>query len=207
MSEDMAAVYDSEDTLRAQQLKSLLEREGITVRVINDAAQGDNDDAPHLSPGRTVLAVFEPDADQARLIASQFEESTEGFLTVESADDGRETLSERPVCPGCGKPRITACPACGTTGGENFYDAGLPLDAEADSESSATSLLVCQTCDEAFTPQYPRLCEWCNHDFGDGTQIDEPDDPLEIVSPRVIATIIALLAVCLGVAAYFALMF
>jgi hypothetical protein len=77
----------------------------------------------------------------------------------------------------------------------------VPAADEAESESPAP-LLMCPTCDEPFTPQYPRLCEWCGHEFPDGYEVELPQDPAEQINSRVIAVIVALLLLALAMAAY-----
>ncbi len=32
--------------------------------------------------------------------------------------------------------------------------------------------LLCHVCSEAFTPVFPRVCEWCDYDFGEGEEYD-----------------------------------
>ncbi|MFV2067293.1 MAG: hypothetical protein ACC645_09965 [Pirellulales bacterium] len=75
-----------------------------------------------------------------------------------------------PVCPECGKRRHTSCPVCGTSGnqfplGDTAYPLISPESGEAD---AARPLLICPTCDEPFEAAFLRLCEWCDHNFGDG---------------------------------------
>jgi hypothetical protein len=51
-------------------------------------------------------------------------------------------------------------------------------------------LLRCETCDEAFLPQYYRLCPWCGHDFGEGIEISTiMTDPLN-ARTRLVLTIV-----------------
>ncbi len=83
--------------------------------------------------------------------------------------------------------------------------------AAAETESTGTDqsqpekpaeLLMCPTCDEPFPPQYPRLCEWCGHQFADGFAIDLPQGPIEQINSRVIAVIVGLLALAAAMVAY-----
>ena len=76
-----------------------------------------------------------------------------------------------------------------------------PTDADAGFDVP-DNLLMCTTCDEPFAPNYPRLCEWCGHEFADGYAVDPPSE-LEPVNSRTMAVIfvLAVLAVCL--VAYF----
>ena len=46
--------------------------------------------------------------------------------------------------------------------------------------------LVCYVCSEAFRPTFPRRCEWCDYDFGEGENYPEPS---EIDNPEIDAFI------------------
>ena len=41
-------------------------------------------------------------------------------------------------------------------------------EGDADSERQSATVAVCHVCSEAFVPQFPRRCEWCGYDFGEG---------------------------------------
>lgn len=76
---------------------------------------------------------------------------------------------------------------------------------EDDATEVVTALmLTCPTCDEPFAPQYLKHCEWCGHEFPDGTEIEvrrieagRPEEPTDPLTPQAIATavVLALLAV------------
>lgn len=92
----------------------------------------------------------------------------------------RRLWAEWPTCPGCGKHRMTSCPACGEASeqfrlataesqGAEPPPASLPiLDL---SEDDRYPHLVCPTCDDHFRPQFYQQCAWCGHEFEDGKQV------------------------------------
>ena len=118
---------------------------------------------------------------------SDFQPADMGFVWIpELADAAREA----PSC-NCG-------PGGCTPAGEQTEVSGAD---EAASESPAR-LLMCPTCDEPFTPQYPRLCEWCGHDFGDGYEVELPEDLTGQINSRVVAAIVGLLAFVVAMVVY-----
>ncbi len=67
---------------------------------------------------------------------------------------------------GAAKKRRNSCACDAENAAEN-----------ADSEPLETpELVVCFVCSEAFEPTFPRRCEWCDYDFGDGEDPNELDD-------------------------------
>jgi hypothetical protein len=95
----------------------------------------------------------------------------------------------------------TSC-ACGSGG-------CTPTRAEEEQTASELPperpMLLCPICDEAFTPQYGRRCEWCGHEFADGMTFEPP--AREQIHARVLIVILLLLAFVGAVVAYFALLF
>ena len=85
--------------------------------------------------------------------------------------------------------------------------------------------LLCHVCSEAFTPVFPRLCEWCDYDFGEGEEYEvdgaisqevedflkrheqEEDAAFEPNSNRVLWTVLALAAALAAFLLYTAIMF
>ena len=87
-----------------------------------------------------------------------------------------------PCCPQCQRPRQTKCPVCNTAGHKfNWSDDDSGEPAVWSTDQDAAPLLLCSTCDDAFAPQFLRHCEWCRHDFGNGTQLAPPRElrPIE----------------------------
>ena len=116
---------------------------------------------------------------------------------------------------GPAKPTSCGCGPGGCSGGATA--PGEEPTAEGSSEGCVPGetapgagpppvMLMCPTCDEPFVPEYPRRCEWCGHDYGDGYEVDQPRQ-LEQVNSRAIALILGLLLVFIGVVVYFMLLF
>jgi len=65
-------------------------------------------------------------------------------------------------------------------------------------------LVLCTTCDEPFVPRFPRLCEWCGHQFEDGYEVEparsNEDEP---ITGRAIAVMVTLALLGLALALYF----
>lgn len=49
-------------------------------------------------------------------------------------------------------------------------------------------LVVCFVCSEAFVPTFPRRCEWCDYDFGDG---EDPNDVEDAATAADVAEFVA----------------
>lgn len=77
-----------------------------------------------------------------------------------------------PTCPQCGRRRMTACPICQTASAEFPAAEYAPAAADESPNEARQPLLMCPTCDEAFTPRYYRRCELCGHQFGGGNEAD-----------------------------------
>lgn len=78
-----------------------------------------------------------------------------------------------------------------------------PPVTDDDEPEPRKTMLMCPTCDEPFEPQYPRRCEWCGHEFGDGYNVALAEGPAEEVGSRAILVILGLLALAAGLVAYF----
>lgn len=223
MAGDLKVVYAARTMQDAHLLRNLLEERGIRAIVTNAVLEG--------GAGVDVLgwatlarvAVNEEDAIAARQIALEFdraissqaraETGAEVVASAERAGDvagrletdvRRESLSDSwPRCPQCGAPRITKCPACGTSG-SGFPPADQAGDEPAEA-SAAPPMLLCIECDEPFTPEYAHDCEWCGHEFPDGFRpaaVVEADE----FSPGLLAVVGVTLAVVVGLLVYFAIL-
>jgi predicted RNA-binding Zn-ribbon protein involved in translation (DUF1610 family) len=79
--------------------------------------------------------------------------------------------------------------------------SGEAADLSGQTQDEAPLMLMCPTCDDPFVPEYPRVCEWCGHEFPDGYET-EPK-PREHLPPRAIAVIFILLAIAIAFVLYF----
>ena len=169
------------------------------------AAQLSPDGALNERHASTRVLVRHVDGQAAyELVADVDRNLNEGLSSPELAEleqeaDQRDTAW--PLCPGCRQPRHTSCPVC-QTAGTSFPEAFHPDRA---SDADAALMVICPTCDEAFTPEFPARCEWCGHRFPDGWEPAPyvPAEPLDI-NVRIIATIVAVLLTVAGVIAFFA---
>jgi hypothetical protein len=109
----------------------------------------------------------------------------------------------KPMSCGCGPGGCSggaAAPGEELTAGDGSEGC---VPAEASPEADRPGLmLMCPTCDEPFVPEYPRRCEWCGHEFDDGYEVDRPPE-LEHINIRMIAVLVALLALLIGATVYF----
>jgi len=113
----------------------------------------------------------------------------------------------KPTSCGCGTGACSgsATPPGEEPTGEGGSGGGVPAE-RAPGEDRPPVMLMCPTCDEPFVPEYPRRCEWCGHDYGDGYEVEQPRQ-LEQVNSRAIALIVGLLLLFAGVVVYFMLLF
>jgi len=85
---------------------------------------------------------------------------------------------------------------CATCGNPATDDPG---DEDNAQELVTAVMLTCPTCDEPFTPQYLKHCEWCGYEFPDGTEVEarrieigRPEEPTDPLTPQAIATAVVL---------------
>jgi hypothetical protein len=163
--------------------------------------------------------------------------SVSGNQTEDATAAASPAVLEWPACPRCGRRRTTRCPVCQTAGtdfpaadtptadplgfGALATDASpccgpggcsLPQDPGAAealplAAGALPPLLICPTCDEPFSPAYPRRCEWCNHEFAEGYAVELPQDEPSSLNARVIAVVMAILVLLSAVAIYLAVLF
>jgi putative signal transducing protein len=201
MSRQPTVIYSAASTQQAYLLKGLLEEEGITAWVINDAIQIAGGDLPLGWAAAPRVVVAQPDAPQARQLAEEFDRQTAHEPT---ADDFGENVPadwlDWPTCPGCGERRAARCPVCGASG-TNF-----PL-ADAQDPAAGRVLLLCKECDDHILPEWYRLCPRCGHDYGGGVEVNPPAELMPSLSrsERIVIVILALSGIAL--AAYFAWLF
>jgi len=203
----------------------MLEERGYRVFMQNEALQGAIGEAPPGWPSLPALSVASEDAEsarrlvlefqeQARTLASQANDDSAAANSVETDDD--DHWADWPTCPDCGKRRQAVCDVCGQAGTDfplaDFSPAPAPRSAtrapaaENDDRSETAQaedpkpLLLCPTCDEAFSARFYRRCAWCGHEADNG--IDRPPDSTgrhEDWNPRVAAVGFGAAAILLGV--------
>jgi hypothetical protein len=217
MAGDLKVIYAARTMQEAYLLRNVLEEEGVRAIVTNAVLEGGAGTDILGWPTLARVAVNEENAVAARQIALEFDRTVrtraEASSDVAAAEGGPgerpdaavapEALAESwPRCPQCGAPRITKCPACGTSG-TGFPQADPPEAPQAE-EASPGALVLCLECDEPFTPEYAGQCEWCGHKFPDGfaPAADQAFD----LSPGLLAVVGIALAIVVGLLVYFAIL-
>jgi hypothetical protein len=215
-------VYRAASLQQAQLLRNLLEDAGIESVVVNDALQGVSGELPLGWTTLTRVVVAKADAARARRLAEDFDIVVSPYPSESDADSTALTeqtpLPVWPVCPRCDRRRTAVCPVCGTAGSDfplgwgdtaagtvELNDA--TADLVTDEEETEELLVICPGCDESFRPGFLRRCEWCGHKFQGGVEaeIEEDRGPPEVLSPRTLATIGALVVLVAALFAYFAI--
>lgn len=234
MAQEPTVIYTASTVQNAHLLKNLLAEHQIEAIVLNDVlAGGSGVDVVGWSTAARV-AVDEEHAVVARQMAVRFDHKQSLTDNSDDNHSDGNILDEWPRCPECDARRSTQCRICATAGTEfppvdMGFDwvpqpgdiAGMtdchcgpkgctPGDPEAeqpppDDEASAPTMLMCTMCDEPFVPAYPRLCEWCGHDFGDGFEVELPAGPTEPIGHRPVLVMIGLGVVLTVVLGYFML--
>jgi len=227
MAQEPKVIYTARTMQDAHLLKNLLAERQIEAVVLNDVLQGGSGvDVVGWSTAARV-AVDEEHAEVGRQMAVRFDRKE--TLTDEPAED---VLDEWPRCPECEARRSTRCPICSTAGvefppvdmgfdwipqsGDLATSTGChcgpggctPSDAEAepppsDDDTPPPTMLMCTTCDEPFVPGYPRMCEWCGHDFGDGFEVEVTEGPPEPIGHRPVLVMIGLAVLLFVLVSYF----
>jgi hypothetical protein len=124
----------------------------------------------------------------------------------------RQIWEQWPKCPGCGRRRQTVCPACGQAGNQVplaeyqatealRFNTRRALSQESGEAESRSVLLLCSRCDEAFAPQFYRVCPACGRDAGEG--IEPEMAQRRSINSRVLFVLYTLLAIALLVVFYF----
>ena len=199
MADTQREIYVAATTAQAHLLKNVLERQGITAFISNEALQIAEGKFPMGIPTAPRVLVAESDADEARQIAISFDESSRGPSEVDEEEEADAAGRTWPLCPSCNRPRHTSCPYCGTAG------ASFPLAFGPSPALDSRALLVlCKTCDEPFEPEFHLLCEWCGHRFADGSELPTPEWVESEMSSRAWIVLAGIVAVVIGAIALFA---
>jgi hypothetical protein len=117
-----------------------------------------------------------------------------------------EIIDAWPTCPACGERRVTSCPVCETTGSD-LPRADVRYLPGSDREASPW--VACPTCDEVFAASFVRRCVWCGHDFGNGVDVDLPQERADLtalLTARATLAAALMTATLALVAIYFALL-
>jgi hypothetical protein len=205
MSDEQVVIYRAGRPHQAQLLADLLHENGIEAIVHNDALQSALGEVPFGWATSVRVVVRNRDAARARQIAVDFEGQLSGrseTATTQTAEDYEMPDADCwPVCPGCGRARMTSCPFCKTA------SSHFPIGSGPEQHyGSDTPVLVCSTCDEPFSPRYLKVCEWCGHEFDDGVLPPAPPaarEPLDL-TPQLMIALAGIVAVFAGVIGYFA---
>lgn len=90
--------------------------------------------------------------------------------------------------------------------GDDDAQAATPPDSPTDAgEDDPAVMLLCPTCDEAFSPRFYRWCENCGHDFGSGRETGPPEE--SSTNQRVVVALLALVAAMAGLWIYLVWLF
>jgi hypothetical protein len=128
---------------------------------------------------------------------SNFQPADAGFTWMAELADAARDAPSGSCGPGGCTPAAEQAEVPEAEESEAEQSEGEQSEAEAPAK-----LLMCPTCDEPFAPEYPRLCEWCGHEFPDGFEVPLPEGPVEQVNRRMIAVIVGLLLAAAAMAAY-----
>jgi hypothetical protein len=231
VGDTLKVIYVAGTVEQAHLLRNALVDLGIEAHVNNDSLRYAVGELPAGWPTAARVVVHESDAEDARRIALAFDRmgSERALGAADLPDESDETEHDEPdwpwpCCPSCGKPRLTSCPICETSG-TSFPQAYHPQSDEPDdvgklasgsepqspAESARESRLtvICPTCDEPFSPAFPARCEWCGYRFADGVELTAPQAPpidSTEFNLRVAVVIVGLVAAMLGAFVYFAML-
>lgn len=216
MSQEPTIIYRGWRLQEAYLLRNLLIEQGVPAVVFNENVQplwGAVPMTPETGPQVAVPSEF---AEQARVVAHEFDAAQQRLSLMEepppTAAHESEPLPAWPICPACGAARLAKCPDCGEIG-EGFRladeaprSADLPPDLpDARALKPVVASHLCGTCDEPITPLLARRCPNCGHDFGAGAEIERnpaADHKTRPFNYRVLAVFIAVVATIAGMAYY-----
>jgi hypothetical protein len=211
MEDTLKVIYVAADLEQAHLLKNILRDAGIQAYVSNKASlQFAVGDLPMGWSTAARVVVHDYDAQDARRIALEFDEAGQDAGLEDDLEEFELDQDDAPwpCCPSCGRPRHTSCPVC-ETAGTDFPRAFQPDDEQLGAPHVADGrqnlLVLCPSCDEPFTPQFPARCEWCGHRFGDGWEPPPitPAEPSELTA-RVWIVMAGLLITIAATIAFFA---
>jgi hypothetical protein len=173
MSGQPTVIYRAANPQQAHLLKHLLEEQGIAAWIDNENIQIAGGELPLGWTAAPRVVVGENDAEEALLIAHEFDTTTAHGPTPDDEPDAESTLAQWtdwPKCPGCSERRQARCPVCGSCGTE-FPLADIDVGKEEEGKAEPKVLLICASCDDHFRPEFFRLCHRCGQDFGSGIEV------------------------------------
>jgi hypothetical protein len=209
MIERTEIIYNAKGIEEALLLKSLLEERGIDAVIENDVLQAAAGALPLGPTTAPQVRVAADQAQKARQVVAAFEQHQQIARTrpSELAGDPRNDLSAWPVCPQCGRRRQTVCPICETAGDEfPLADANFGATRPEDADDASRRLtVICNICDEPFTPDFYRRCAWCGHEFPDGRAAagEVHDHEREYLTPQAWIVILAMIGITVAIIGYF----
>jgi hypothetical protein len=161
MDEQLRVIYSARDLVDAQLMVDYLHEHGIKGWLQNAALQGAIGELPPGDSSSPKVAVAHENYERAEELKEAFEEEL-----ANPPPEPQLAFTEPgpwPTCPECERTRQTVCPVCGAAD-----DQFSPADGIVDASEADTFMLICDTCDEPFMPEFYQQCQWCNHDFGEG---------------------------------------
>lgn len=185
-------VVDEEDAQRARQFAVDFDRN--LYRHVSDSAP---EERP-IEPTATIDVWPRcPECDAMRITRCEICGTTgTDFQPVDMGFDwipGTDAMAKSSAC------------SCGPEGCSSGKSSADEPDSVVDHDAAPLAMLMCPTCDEPFVPEYPRVCEWCGHEFAAGFDPELLVKPQRIGSRAILVTA-GLLAVAAVVMGYFALL-
>lgn len=177
----LVCVFVAESPAEAHLVRNRLADYGINATLQNDSLHAASDAGRDWSLSPRVMVPIE-DAEFAREVAEEFEarQRSRGARDGDSEWPAEPCEWEDwPCCPRCRRRRLTHCPACHTAGAHfplaefvspDSPDEPIRLVADGRDGRHDGVLIVCPTCDEAFSPEFYRRCENCGHEFEHGLE-------------------------------------
>lgn len=107
-----------------------------------------------------VAEIFERHLVRHRLDKSPYDDEP-----YEVEDHEHELWRDWPLCPRCKRRRVSRCPSC--LDSSRDFPLGHVPELVTDKLPDPV-VLICTTCDEAFTPEFFDRCVDCDHEFPGG---------------------------------------
>ena len=198
MSGQPTVIYHAASVQQAYLLKGLLEECGISCWVVNDNVAVGGEEFPLSWTAAPQVVVGSDDAAEAREMAEAFDKTTAHEpLPEEAMSEPPDTSwKDWPVCPQCQTRRQARCSVCGSAGTD------FPLAAIEERSGEPLVLLICESCDDHFRPEFFRICHQCGYDYGDGVSVGDAQ-AAEITSVRTWIVLGCLAGFALVMWAYF----